>query len=52
MGMEAPLRALVRSGSVDFLRNNGVDTLSYFQVDNPRPVYRPYLYRPTPFEQG
>ena len=34
-GHGGSLRALVRSGSVDFLRNNGVDTLSYFQVDNP-----------------
>ena len=34
-GHGGSLRALVRSGSVDLLRNNGVDTLSYFQVDNP-----------------
>lgn len=34
-GHGGSLRALVRSGSIDFLKENGVDTLSYFQVDNP-----------------
>jgi UDP-N-acetylglucosamine/UDP-N-acetylgalactosamine diphosphorylase len=37
--LEAPhggaLRALVRSGAVETMRREGVDLLSYFQVDNP-----------------
>jgi UDP-N-acetylglucosamine/UDP-N-acetylgalactosamine diphosphorylase len=34
-GHGGALRALVRSGAVDTLRAQGVDILSYFQVDNP-----------------
>lgn len=34
-GHGGSLRALVRSGAVDRMRRVGVDTLSYFQVDNP-----------------
>jgi UDP-N-acetylglucosamine/UDP-N-acetylgalactosamine diphosphorylase len=34
-GHGGSLRALVRSGAVDALRAQGVDVLSYFQVDNP-----------------
>jgi UDP-N-acetylglucosamine/UDP-N-acetylgalactosamine diphosphorylase len=34
-GHGGSLRALVRSGAVDDMRLRGVDTLSYFQVDNP-----------------
>ncbi len=34
-GHGGSLRALVRSGAVDKMRAAGVDTLSYFQVDNP-----------------
>ena len=34
-GHGGSLRALVRSGHVDRLRAKGVDTISYFQVDNP-----------------
>ena len=34
-GHGGSLRALVRSGAVDKMREAGVDTLSYFQVDNP-----------------
>lgn len=34
-GHGGSLRALERSGALDLLRGEGVDTLSYFQVDNP-----------------
>ncbi len=34
-GHGGSLRALVRSGAVEFLRQAGVDVVSYFQVDNP-----------------
>lgn len=34
-GHGGSLRALVRSGAVELMRKEGVDTLSYFQVDNP-----------------
>jgi UDP-N-acetylglucosamine/UDP-N-acetylgalactosamine diphosphorylase len=34
-GHGGSLRALDRSGSLDLMRSEGVDTLSYFQVDNP-----------------
>jgi UDP-N-acetylglucosamine/UDP-N-acetylgalactosamine diphosphorylase len=34
-GHGGSLRALVRNGLIDVMRAHGVDTLSYFQVDNP-----------------
>jgi UDP-N-acetylglucosamine/UDP-N-acetylgalactosamine diphosphorylase len=34
-GHGGSLRALHRSGALDLLKTEGVDTLSYFQVDNP-----------------
>lgn len=34
-GHGGSLRALVRSGAVQTMRDRGIDTLSYFQVDNP-----------------
>lgn len=34
-GHGGSLRALERSGSLDLMQREGVDTLSYFQVDNP-----------------
>ena len=34
-GHGGSLRALVRSGAVDTMRSLGIDTVSYFQVDNP-----------------
>ncbi|MEM0970836.1 MAG: UDPGP type 1 family protein, partial [Verrucomicrobiota bacterium] len=34
-GHGGSLRALVRSGCVDFLKERGIDLISYFQVDNP-----------------
>ena len=34
-GHGGSLRALQRSGSLDLMQREGVDTLSYFQVDNP-----------------
>ncbi len=34
-GHGGALRALARSGSLDFMAGEGIDTLSYFQVDNP-----------------
>jgi UDP-N-acetylglucosamine/UDP-N-acetylgalactosamine diphosphorylase len=34
-GHGGSLRALVRNGMIDVMRDQGVDTLSYFQVDNP-----------------
>jgi UDP-N-acetylglucosamine/UDP-N-acetylgalactosamine diphosphorylase len=34
-GHGGSLRALVRSGNIERLRARGVDTISYFQVDNP-----------------
>ena len=34
-GHGGSLRALDRSGALDLMRREGVDTLSYFQVDNP-----------------
>ena len=34
-GHGGSLRALDRSGALDLMRDEGVDTLSYFQVDNP-----------------
>jgi UDP-N-acetylglucosamine/UDP-N-acetylgalactosamine diphosphorylase len=34
-GHGGSLRALERSGALDLLQREGVDTLSYFQVDNP-----------------
>jgi len=34
-GHGGSLRALVRSGSLDWLAAQGIDTISYFQVDNP-----------------
>jgi UDP-N-acetylglucosamine/UDP-N-acetylgalactosamine diphosphorylase len=34
-GHGGSLRALERSGSLDLMASEGVDTLSYFQVDNP-----------------
>jgi len=34
-GHGGSLRALARSGSLDLMESEGVDTLSYFQVDNP-----------------
>lgn len=34
-GHGGSLRALVRSGSIAWLREKGIDCLSYFQVDNP-----------------
>jgi UDP-N-acetylglucosamine/UDP-N-acetylgalactosamine diphosphorylase len=34
-GHGGSLRALHRSGALDLMRREGVDTLSYFQVDNP-----------------
>ncbi len=34
-GHGGSLRALERSGSLDLMKQEGIDTLSYFQVDNP-----------------
>jgi UDP-N-acetylglucosamine/UDP-N-acetylgalactosamine diphosphorylase len=34
-GHGGSLRALQRSGSIDLMQREGIDTLSYFQVDNP-----------------
>jgi UDP-N-acetylglucosamine/UDP-N-acetylgalactosamine diphosphorylase len=34
-GHGGSLRALARSGSLDLMKREGIDTLSYFQVDNP-----------------
>lgn len=34
-GHGGSLRALARSGSLDLMAKEGIDTLSYFQVDNP-----------------
>jgi UDP-N-acetylglucosamine/UDP-N-acetylgalactosamine diphosphorylase len=34
-GHGGSLRALVRSGAIDMMRQFGIDTISYFQVDNP-----------------
>ena len=34
-GHGGSLRALARSGSLDIMERDGIDTLSYFQVDNP-----------------
>lgn len=34
-GHGGSLRALHRSGALDLMRSEGIDTLSYFQVDNP-----------------
>jgi UDP-N-acetylglucosamine/UDP-N-acetylgalactosamine diphosphorylase len=34
-GHGGSLRALVRSGAVDLMQREGIDLLSYFQVDNP-----------------
>ncbi len=34
-GHGGSLRALARSGSLDVMQREGIDTLSYFQVDNP-----------------
>jgi len=34
-GHGGSLRAIVRNGMIDIMRAHGVDTLSYFQVDNP-----------------
>jgi UDP-N-acetylglucosamine/UDP-N-acetylgalactosamine diphosphorylase len=34
-GHGGSLRALARSGSLDWLAEQGIDTISYFQVDNP-----------------
>ncbi|MEY4938780.1 MAG: hypothetical protein RIQ93_515 [Verrucomicrobiota bacterium] len=34
-GHGGSLRALARSGSLDLMEREGIDTLSYFQVDNP-----------------
>lgn len=34
-GHGGSLRALERSGALDLMRREGIDTLSYFQVDNP-----------------
>jgi UDP-N-acetylglucosamine/UDP-N-acetylgalactosamine diphosphorylase len=34
-GHGGSLRALQRSGALDLMRSEGVDTISYFQVDNP-----------------
>ncbi len=34
-GHGGSLRALERSGALDFLADRGIDTISYFQVDNP-----------------
>jgi UDP-N-acetylglucosamine/UDP-N-acetylgalactosamine diphosphorylase len=34
-GHGGSLRALQRSGALDLMRGEGVDTISYFQVDNP-----------------
>jgi UDP-N-acetylglucosamine/UDP-N-acetylgalactosamine diphosphorylase len=34
-GHGGSLRALERSGSLDLMESEGIDTLSYFQVDNP-----------------
>ncbi len=34
-GHGGSLRALERSGSLDLMRREGIDTISYFQVDNP-----------------
>ena len=34
-GHGGSLRALERSGALDLMRSEGVDTISYFQVDNP-----------------
>jgi UDP-N-acetylglucosamine/UDP-N-acetylgalactosamine diphosphorylase len=34
-GHGGSLRALERSGSLDLMKREGIDTLSYFQVDNP-----------------
>lgn len=34
-GHGGSLRALERSGSLDVMKSEGIDTLSYFQVDNP-----------------
>ncbi len=34
-GHGGSLRALQRSGALDIMKRDGVDTLSYFQVDNP-----------------
>jgi len=34
-GHGGSLRALVRSGAVETMKSNGIDIISYFQVDNP-----------------
>ncbi len=34
-GHGGSLRALVRSGAIEDMRRRGIDTISYFQVDNP-----------------
>jgi UDP-N-acetylglucosamine/UDP-N-acetylgalactosamine diphosphorylase len=34
-GHGGSLRALERSGALDLMQREGIDTLSYFQVDNP-----------------
>lgn len=34
-GHGGSLRALERSGALDVMQGNGIDTISYFQVDNP-----------------
>jgi UDP-N-acetylglucosamine/UDP-N-acetylgalactosamine diphosphorylase len=34
-GHGGSLRALERSGALDLMASEGIDTLSYFQVDNP-----------------
>ena len=34
-GHGGSLRALARSGALDLMQSEGIDTLSYFQVDNP-----------------
>lgn len=34
-GHGGSLRALARSGALDLMKREGIDTLSYFQVDNP-----------------
>ena len=34
-GHGGSLRALARSGALELMKNEGVDTISYFQVDNP-----------------
>ena len=51
-GHGGALRALVRSGSIRNMEADGVDIVSYFQVDNPLvPLHRSCFHRISPDEQ-